>query len=384
MLGLKLFASFNKTRQTSGNELQDKFQKTVGAWRLRFMELTQRPFSCNTYLLPKAWYRCHVVPLRVGDEDNLKKQVNSFVFIDQGEKPKDFTKYSARKNGGLGMHCIKYKAKAMLLKNFLEMAANPKFIGSLLYKAIFQHYVTGETNTPVPQLPMAIKYSDNFFSEIKAAVTDGLEVATMSSKEWYQYLLEKYVFKFPDVQQDGSHIQRTVQHKCEEKLLSSNWTRTWQRANAKILRSSGRSFMFRILHDLHRTGERESKTNRSVMSPHCTLCNTNSIDNIMEHTFTCAFNNNAMNWLVSKIKAVDPTIYPQKLLLLDFEASNDIICMACTWIISETLSFVWARRKQKKQTNLTDLVGTLQINAKVLGTSNSFQNVGKMILNMLE
>ena len=142
--------------------------------------------------------------------------------------------------------------------------------------------------------------------------------------------------------------------------------------------------MFRVLHDLHRTGERESKTNRSVMSPHCTLCNTNSIDNIMEHTFTCAFNNNAMNWLVSKIKAVDPTIYPQKLLLLDFEASNDIICMACTWIISETLSFVWARRKQKKQTNLTDLVGTLQINAKVLGTSNSFQNVGKMILNMLE
>ena len=86
MLGLKLFASFKKTRQICGNELQDKFQRTVGVWRLRFMELTQRPFSCNTYLLPKAWYRCHVMPLRVGDENNLKKQVSYFFNIERGAK----------------------------------------------------------------------------------------------------------------------------------------------------------------------------------------------------------------------------------------------------------------------------------------------------------
>ena len=90
-----------------------------------------------------------------------------------------------------------------------------------------------------------------------------------------------------------------------------------------------------------------------------------------------------MIWLVDKLKPVDPTIYPLKLLLLDFDVSSDIISMACIWITSETLSFVWARRKQKKQPNLIELVATLQMNARLLGKSNSFPNVSKMVLNMV-
>ena len=58
-----------------------------------------------------------------------------------------------------------------------------------------------------------------------------------------------------------------------------------------------------------------------------------------------------MVWLVDKIKQIDPVANPQKILLLDFEASTDIKEMTCLWIIAETLSFVWARRKQKKPTN---------------------------------
>ena len=89
-------------------------------------------------------------------------------------------------------------------------------------------------------------------------------------------------------------------------------------------------------------------------------------------------------WLIDKIKHVDPTINSQKIVLLDFEAATDIANMACTWIIVETLSFVWAIRRQKKRTEMTDLKAILFTKAQFLGTTISFKNTSKTILAMLK
>ena len=103
MLGPELYANFNKTRQVAGEGMVVKFRNTTGPWRIRRMPLTQRPWSSNTYLLPKVWYKAHIIPLRQGDIDQLKKFVNSFVFADQYEKPRDVTKYRACTEGGLAV-----------------------------------------------------------------------------------------------------------------------------------------------------------------------------------------------------------------------------------------------------------------------------------------
>ena len=73
MLGVPLFASYVKTRQNNGAQIKSKLADKAGPWATKFMPLTQRPFSINCYLLPKVWYRCHILPLRRGDIDNIKK-----------------------------------------------------------------------------------------------------------------------------------------------------------------------------------------------------------------------------------------------------------------------------------------------------------------------
>ena len=42
-----------------------------------------------------------------------------------------------RYNGGLGVHNIKYKGMALLIRSFLETAVNPKFIQNLYHNALF-------------------------------------------------------------------------------------------------------------------------------------------------------------------------------------------------------------------------------------------------------
>ena len=91
-----------------------------------------------------------------------------------------------------------------------------------------------------------------------------------------------------------------------------------------------------------------------------------------------------MDWLVDTIKTIDPTATPTKLLLLDFEASNDIAIMACTWTVVECLSFAWARRKQKKVININALISSLTAKATVLRNSCSFKNVSRLVHNLIK
>ena len=125
-------------------------------------------------------------------------------------------------------------------------------------------------------------------------------------------------------------------------------------------------------------------SSRSVTSPNCTHCSTGSTDNIINHSFLCPTNKHVMDSLIETVKTVDATVTPTKLLLLDFEASSNIIENACVWIIVETLSFVWARRKAKKMVNKNELTNSLFGKAKILGLSSSFPSTSKLILQMIK
>ena len=59
MVGVKLCASYRDTRTLNGNNLQEKIQKVIGLWKSgKFMPLSQRCHSLNTYCLSKVWFKC--------------------------------------------------------------------------------------------------------------------------------------------------------------------------------------------------------------------------------------------------------------------------------------------------------------------------------------
>ena len=80
----------------------------------------------------------------------MKKYVNSFIFADQYEKPRDVTKYRPISEGGLGMHNIECKSDAMLCKTFMELACSKKFQGSSLFNAIYKFHILDDQSFPDP------------------------------------------------------------------------------------------------------------------------------------------------------------------------------------------------------------------------------------------
>jgi hypothetical protein len=134
-LGCKLFANYNATRRENGEILKQKVKDQIGSWRSgKFLPLTSRPWSLNTYCLPKSWYRTACLDLRVGDSAAITSSVKSWLYQDMLEKPQEQVMYRQVNLGGLGVHCVKTRAMAMLIQTFITQAISPRFRNNQYYQ----------------------------------------------------------------------------------------------------------------------------------------------------------------------------------------------------------------------------------------------------------
>ena len=153
------------------------------------MDLTSRPWSINTYALSKVWFKCHTVDLRVTDISSLTSKVRSWFYQDQLEKPEPMIMHRPIQMGGLGIHEIKTKAFACLIRTFMETALNPTFMHSSYHTILYRAHVLQDDSISLPPPPPPY-FSPNFFSSIKW-VRDNtpLNIATLTTSQWYRVLL---------------------------------------------------------------------------------------------------------------------------------------------------------------------------------------------------
>jgi hypothetical protein len=143
----------------------------------------------NTYALPKIWFRCHSIELRAGDFGKINSIIKSWLYADLFEKPEELVMHRPRLKGGLGVHHVKYKAQAILIRSFLETALSANFIPNQYHRALYMWHVEGRRDITIPVQPTY--YDDNFFNYIKMVKQEGLlNIKTMSSGQWYKVLLE--------------------------------------------------------------------------------------------------------------------------------------------------------------------------------------------------
>ena len=152
------------------------------------MPLTQRSWSINTYCMSKVWYKSNVIDLRVADITSINSEIKSWLYSDQFEKPEEMVLFRPIFMGGLNLHNVKYKSMAMLIRSFLETAANPNYIHSLFHRALFNHHVLLDHSWPDPGTPPY--FSQEFFSTIRNAFLNSpLDITLMTSSQLYHHLL---------------------------------------------------------------------------------------------------------------------------------------------------------------------------------------------------
>ena len=130
--------------------------------------------------------------IQVSDINSVTIKVKSWLFQDQLEKPEDMVLHRPISMGGFGLHNVRIKALATLIRTFMETAANPKFLHNLFHTVLYRVNVLNDDSIPVPHLPPY--YPATFFNVIRQAKQNTpMNVATMSTAEWYRLLLEQEI-----------------------------------------------------------------------------------------------------------------------------------------------------------------------------------------------
>ena len=247
MLGVELRATWTQTRKANCDILQDKVDKTVRQWKSgKFMPLTMRAWSMNSYCLPKIWFRSHCVDLRQLDISKIHSHVKSWMYGDQFLKPEERVLFRPPSHGGLGVHHAKLKAQASLTRSFLETACHPHFIHSLYHSSLFRFHVLEDTSIPDPGFPPF--YPQGFFAKIREVhIETPLNVATMTQKQWYTLLLEDCCTM---EHREGETTMQFIRTKTELASPETDWENSWRLARLHGLGPEHTSFLFKLLHKI--------------------------------------------------------------------------------------------------------------------------------------
>ena len=327
------------------------------------MALSQRPWSVNSYLLPLVWFHCHSIDMREGDFSKLSSLVKSWVFADCLEKPGELITYRQRGEGGLGIHHIKSKSKAILIKSFIESALNSKYKRNEYHNALFKWHVLKETNLQNPGLPPY--YSASFFSDIREVYDSGKNIIKMTSKEWYGVLLDKNILS--ETNEAGERETKVM--KVELKYPDVDWKRTWKLFNSRGLSGGQRSILFKILHNILPTRMRLFRMNISD-SPYCELCPHNIQEDLPHALLECDHNGGVNEWIIAVLIDIDPGILNSEMsstdiitlnLNLDYDAYFPAVLF-----LSIAFETIWKNRQLRKTVTLREVRSSILAEMDIL------------------
>ena len=86
------------------------------------MPINSRPWSVNSLILSKLWFRKAAIDLRIGDISKMTSAVKLWLYQPQLVKPQESLLYREVSEGGLGLYNIAARAKANLIVSFCQSA----------------------------------------------------------------------------------------------------------------------------------------------------------------------------------------------------------------------------------------------------------------------
>ena len=238
------------------------------------MDLSCRPWSINTYALSKVWFKCYTGDIRAMDSSSISSKVRSWLFQDQLEKPQEMILYRPIQMGGLGLHNVKFKALASLIRTFLETSVHPSFQHSQLHTILYRVYVLGDDSLP--------------------------------TAHWYRYLVEEELTM--TLLEDNT--LGYIKSRAELSVPTNDWETTWRRARLKGLGSAATSFLWKLVHKLLPTEDRLARILPSS-EPGCKLCPNPAPADLVHCLFRCVSTREMGSKLISFISTHDPLITPR-------------------------------------------------------------------------
>lgn len=194
----------------------------------------------------------------------------------------------------------------------------------------------------------------------------------MTTKDWYTYFLSK------DLYENNTGTKKMC--KIESKFPLWNWSLIWKRINLKGITNDQKSFIWRFIHDLLPTQERKATIHR-YMSSKCTKCTSDSVDNILLHTYTvCEYSIEVIKWLMCILSYLDVGEDISEVITLRFSILNQRHELPCVWLIAETLQTAWTRRIADQSASLSIVIPIIKAHIIKLNKSEKMRPTATTLL----
>ena len=326
------------------------------------MPHTQRPYSLNSFCVSKICFRSASINLREGDFNYMNSQIKSWVFSDQLESPEEILLYRNRKEGGLGLIHVKWKAMAELIRSFLETALIKNFQNNSFHMALFRWHILQHRDIPNPGKSPYL--TDDLFNLIREVKEEGaLNLAHMKSGDWYRVLIENKVTMETDA--EGRRILKPS--KVESRNPDVDWPNTWSLTNMKGLNPTEKSFLWKMINNLLPTQSRLFRL--KIKNTPCHLCSRydrGESDELPHALLTCSLNTETSTWLMRILQTHIPALQPKQVVLLDLGPVDESLRLPLVWLISSTLSLVWEARRENKRPSLHKIRSSLEAKVNIL------------------
>lgn len=370
MVGVTLMCSWSKTRKVNGDELQKRVENTVRPWKGgKFMPVTQRGWSLNSYVLPKVWFRTKCLDLRVCDIGNITKSCKSWLYQDMLAKPEEFVLHRPHHSGGLGIHHVKYKALAGYITTFLQTAANPAFITNLLHSLLYKKFILGEEVPCAPDPPPPY-FSQEFFSIIRKAKEETpLNIITMKEKDWVRLLTEEYITMEVDNVTGQQHL---IPCRAELASPTTDWSLSWQACRQPGVPPDLASFLWRMLLNLLPT---QAKLHRmgTIRSPLCKMQGCTDVGTLDHELLYCRKNDGVGLKLLECLQQYNPGLQADGVLRLDHGHVDDDKSLPTTLLTGTILSILWKERQAGQSIRAYKVRAELEQSINLLRTTRFTQ-----------
>ena len=347
MVGVQLCSTWSNSRKKNGDILQQKLDTLSRSWRSgKFMPLSMRPYSANAYALSKVWFRCATVNLRESDFTSINASMKKWIYADLLLKPEELVLFRPVKFGGLGLVSVKQKSTAFLIRTFLELAASQRYLQSQFLNRLYRFHILDE-DILCPPTPSY--YSNDFFNNIRSALNEGRDIVRMTTRQWYQYLLDKEVLKVTD----AGGRQEDVLCRVERKNPEFHWVITWEKLRLPFLSSDNISFLWKLVHDVLTTEERLHATLGNISASCRYGCEENHVANQIHCFFDCHLTYDIGQWLLKTVRIFSPN-NEENILKLNVPDNSALI-----WTIAKTLQYSWTKRSSHQKADPTTFLASL-------------------------
>ena len=188
----------------------------------------------------------------------------------------------------------------------------------------------------------------------------------MTSKEWYNFILRS---ELEEVGPDGEY--KLVPCRVELQAPAHDWTRSWSMARMKGLTSSSMTFLWKLLHQLLPTRERQNRILQDGTGSNCQTCRTGELDTLAHALALCNGSNHIFQWLKTGIERFSSETTVEKVLKLDITITQPLPFneLPIIWFISEVLRNLWETRAAGKPCRLENIRASVIAECEILRMS---------------